>query len=262
MKKYLLIVLLVFFWSCEETNDEDTTPPTVTITSPQDGSTVSGSITITCISTDNKGVEKVELWVNGVTTNITDYTEPYSLEWNTTLVNNGNYTITIRSHDLSGNKTDSESIIFTVQKPTEVTLWGEVYSIENTTDLYLAYSQLTGSIPPEIGYLTNLTSLNLYSNQLIGSIPSEIGNLTNLTSLYLGYNNLSGLIPPEIGNLTNLTVLELTNNQLSGEIPLIICDLNIDWGISDFQLSNNELCPQYPACIEDYMVYQDLSDCN
>ena len=47
------------------------------------------------------------------------------------------------------------------EPPTEVTLWGEVYSIENTTNLGLSYSQLTGSIPPEISNLTNLIFLNL-----------------------------------------------------------------------------------------------------
>ena len=79
--------------------------------------------------------------------------------------------------------------------PTEVTLWGVDYSIENTTELFLNNNQLTGSIPPEIGNLTNLTSLYLYDNQLTGSIPSEIGNLTKLTGLYLFYNQITGSIP-------------------------------------------------------------------
>ena len=43
--------------------------------------------------------------------------------------------------------------------PTEVTLWGVVYSVENTTELDLYNNQLTGPIPSEIGNLTNLTSL-------------------------------------------------------------------------------------------------------
>ena len=64
--------------------------------------------------------------------------------------------------------------------PTEVTLWGEVYSVEDTDSLNLYDNQLTGSIPPEIGNLTNLTYLNLYDNQLTGSIPPEIGNLIYL----------------------------------------------------------------------------------
>ena len=63
----------------------------------------------------------------------------------------------------------------------EVELWGECYSINNTTSLNLSQSGLTGEIPPSIDDLINLTYLNLYSNQLTGEIPSEIGNLTNLT---------------------------------------------------------------------------------
>tara|TARA_Y100000590_G_scaffold161178_1_gene184798 strand:- start:686 stop:922 length:237 start_codon:yes stop_codon:yes gene_type:complete len=78
MKKlYLLYPLLLFvFITCEEEQEEekDTTPPTVTITYPQTGSTVNEIITITCMSSDNEGVEKVELWVNGVTTGLTDNT--------------------------------------------------------------------------------------------------------------------------------------------------------------------------------------------
>ncbi|SVB76359.1 uncharacterized protein METZ01_LOCUS229213, partial [marine metagenome] len=55
----------------------------------------------------------------------------------------------------------------------EVELWGECYSIENTTSLNLANSELTGEIPPEIGNLTHLTELHLSYNQLTGEIPPE-----------------------------------------------------------------------------------------
>ena len=170
--------------------------------------------------------------------------------------------------------------------PTEVTLWGVVYSVENTTELDLYNNQLTGPIPPEIGNLTNLTYLNLGDNQLTGSIPSEIGNLTNLTSLSLMINQLTGSIPPEIGNLTNLTgvglyenqltgeipseignltnltSLNLRNNQLTGQIPESICDIdNIDWSSNSFYITDNQLCPPYPSCVEDYVGTQDTSDC-
>ena len=60
--------------------------------------------------------------------------------------------------------------------PTEVTLWGVVYSVENTTELDLSDNDLSGSIPPEIGNLTNLTYLNLCRNNLTGVIPDEICN--------------------------------------------------------------------------------------
>ena len=80
--------------------------------------------------------------------------------------------------------------------PTEVTLWGKVYSVENTTEIDLQSDELIGDIPSEIGYLTNLKYLYLAHNQLTGSIPSEIGNLTNLTGLYFDGNQLTGFIPP------------------------------------------------------------------
>jgi Leucine-rich repeat (LRR) protein len=141
----------------------------------------------------------------------------------------------------------------------EVELWDECYSIENTTSLNLYANGLTGVIPPEIGNLVNLEGLYLASNQLSGEIPSEIGNLVNLNDLYLSYNQLSGEIPSEIGNLVNLIDFYLSSNQLSGEIPESIC--NIYPNLSYFQVTHNQLCPPYPSCIEDYVGYQDTSNC-
>jgi hypothetical protein len=81
-------------------------------------------------------------------------------------------------------------------------------------------------------------------------------------TLNLSNRELTGSIPPEIGNLTNLTWLWLYDNQLTGEIPESICDLNINWGSSNyFNISYNQLCTPYPSCIEDYVGEQDTSDC-
>jgi hypothetical protein len=127
----ILLVGVLLFSTCEEPTEPDTTPPSVTITSPQDGSTVSEVVSITCISTDNEGVEKVELWVDGVSTGVTDETEPYSLDWNTTTYENKSYTITVRSYDTSGNTTDSAPITLTVDNsessPTPVELYPVTY---------------------------------------------------------------------------------------------------------------------------------------
>jgi len=40
----------------------DTTPPTTSITSPANGATVSGTVTVTASGTDNVGVTKLELY--------------------------------------------------------------------------------------------------------------------------------------------------------------------------------------------------------
>ena len=168
----------------------------------------------------------------------------------------------------------------------EVELWDECYNIEETTFLQLSWNGLTGEIPPTIGNLTYLTKLWLYSNELSGEIPLEIGNLTNLTEFYLWENQLTGEIPLEIGNLinldgidlhsnqfageipstvgnlTNLTYLNFSLNELTGEIPESICNLTIDFSIYNFHIENNQFCPPYPSCIEEYVGYQDTTNCS
>ena len=127
-----------------------------------------------------------------------------------------------------------------------VTLWGICYSIENTTELNLHHTQLTGAIPPEIGNLINLTHLWLAGNQLTGSIPVEIGNLSNLTYLSLSFNQLTGSIPFEIGNLTNLTTLHLSHNQFTS-IPESICQIYPNLIPSTFFINN--ICGELPSCL-------------
>ena len=73
---------------------------------------------------------------------------------------------------------------------------------------------------------------------------------------------LTGAIPPEIGNLTNLTSLQLNSNSLTGAIPESICGLDLNWNSSsDFNISNNQLCPPYPSCVENYAGEQDTDNC-
>jgi hypothetical protein len=133
----------------------------------------------------------------------------------------------------------------------------EIGNLTNLDYLYLTDNQLSGIIPTWIESLVNLFHLDLQHNNLDGEIPSEIGNLVDLSRLGLSYNQLTGEIPPEIGNLTNLTHLYLNSNQLTGDIPQEICSQ----GDSSPSLYNNQLCPPYPECIEDYVGYQDTSEC-
>jgi hypothetical protein len=112
------IISLLFILSCED--KKDTTPPEVNIVSPISGSTVNEAITVTCMSTDNKGVEKVELWIDAVNTGLTDDSEPYSIEWNTTTYTDGNHTLIIRSYDTSDNEGDSPPITVKVDNTISV----------------------------------------------------------------------------------------------------------------------------------------------
>ena len=138
----------------------------------------------------------------------------------------------------------------------------EIGSLTNLNILDLAGNQLTGPLPAEIGNLANLTELELGGNQVMGEIPPEIGNLESLTFIHLEYNQFTGEIPAEIGNLINLVWLNFFHNQLTGEIPSSICNLDMNWSDpNNFNISENQLCPPYPDCIEEYVGDQDTTNC-
>ena len=118
MKRLWLILPLLFIFSCED--KKDTTPPEVTITSPASGSTVNEVVNVTCMSTDNKEVSKVELWIDGVNTGLTDDTEPYSFIWNTTTYKDDNHTLVVRGYDTSDNEGDSPPITVKVDNTISV----------------------------------------------------------------------------------------------------------------------------------------------
>ena len=128
--------------------------------------------------------------------------------------------------------------------------------------LYLNSNQLSEDIPESIGELASLERLIIFDNKLVGPIPKSIGNLIDLEKLLLYSNQLTDSIPADIGNLFNLEYLQLNNNNFLGTIPDAICDLTIDWSSpARFNISNNQLCPSYPTCIETVVGFQDTTNC-
>ena len=131
----------------------------------------------------------------------------------------------------------------------------ELGNLTNLLTLDLSGHQLTGSIPAELGNLTNLQYLGLSTNQLTGSIPDELGSLINLTSLALYKNNLSGPLPDELGSLINLTSLALYENNLSGPLPSSMTNLRqLEWlGI----YNNAGLCAPADAAVQAWLATID-----
>ncbi len=98
----------------------DTTPPTVSITAPSNGVTVSGNIPVNVTATDNVGVNRVEYSVDGVSVS-TDIASPFVFNWNTASYSNGSHTVTAKAFDAAGNNT-SASITVTVSNVTPDTI--------------------------------------------------------------------------------------------------------------------------------------------
>jgi len=103
-----------------DAGDFDATAPTVTITAPAAGE-VSGTISIDATATDNLGVTVVRFFAGGNLVD-SDTTAPYSIEWDTTAVSNGNVSLTAEADDAAGNTGTSASVVVTVNNAVPVTL--------------------------------------------------------------------------------------------------------------------------------------------
>jgi hypothetical protein len=83
--------------------DEDTTAPTVSITAPANGATISGTISVTASASDNVGVTKVAFYVDGVLKG-TDTASPYSYSLGTSTLTNAAHTIKAIAYDAANNQ--------------------------------------------------------------------------------------------------------------------------------------------------------------
>lgn len=97
----------------------DTTPPTTSIASPANGATVSGTTNVTASAADDRGVVKVEFYLDG-TLQATDTSSPYSWSWNTTTVSNGAHSLTSKAYDAAGNSGTSAAVSVTVDNTGDV----------------------------------------------------------------------------------------------------------------------------------------------
>ena len=94
----------------------DTTAPTTSITSPSGGASVSGSVTISVSASDNVGITKVELLVDGSVAG-TMTSSPYVLLWDTTKSPNGTHTLQTKAYDAAGNVGLSTTVSANVNNP-------------------------------------------------------------------------------------------------------------------------------------------------
>jgi hypothetical protein len=76
----------------------DTEAPSVTITAPANGATVSGTVSVAVSATDNVGVESVQIYIDDV---LKATGTTYS--WDTTGYSNGNHAVKAIAYDAAGN---------------------------------------------------------------------------------------------------------------------------------------------------------------
>lgn len=98
----------------------DQIPPTVSIVSPTEGASVSGTISVTAEASDNVGIQKVEFYDDQSILVGTKTSSPYTINWN---VGNttGRRTITAKAFDTSGNSASATRSVNVVGSSSDTT---------------------------------------------------------------------------------------------------------------------------------------------
>ena len=119
--------------AAKSATNSDLQAPSVSIGAPTAGSTVSGLALVDVGASDNVGVTKVELRVNGSVV-ASDVVAPFQFSWDTTQSGNGSATLTAVAYDAAGNSKTSTAAPVNVANNVVADTTPPVVSISNPTN--------------------------------------------------------------------------------------------------------------------------------
>jgi chitodextrinase len=160
----------------------DTTPPTVSITAPANGVTVSGTVSVTANASDNVGVASVQFQLDSANLGVVSIASPYSVSWNTTTATNASHTLRAIAKDAAGNSTTSAAVTVTVNNAADTTPpsvpAGLTATAISSSQINLSWTASTDNV--------GVTGYNIYrAGVKIGTAPStsyQDGGLNASTS--------------------------------------------------------------------------------
>ena len=97
----------------------DTTPPTVALTAPAQGASVSGTVSVNVSATDDVGLTGVQFLLDGLPLGSEDTSSPFSVSWNTGTTAVGNHQLSAVARDAAANTATSANVLVTVVNPNE-----------------------------------------------------------------------------------------------------------------------------------------------
>jgi hypothetical protein len=104
------------------TVSNDTAAPTVALTSPAAGVTLSGTVTVTATASDDLEVFGVRFTVDGAPLGAEDTVVPYEATWTTTPMTNGPHTVAAIARDAAGHETAASAVVTVVNDSTAPTV--------------------------------------------------------------------------------------------------------------------------------------------
>jgi hypothetical protein len=93
----------------------DTNPPTVSVVTPSPSTVIAGTTTLAANASDNGGVAGVQFLVDGSPIGSSITSAPYSYNWNSISVTNGNHSLRAKATDMAGNVATSAVVNVQIQ---------------------------------------------------------------------------------------------------------------------------------------------------
>ncbi len=95
----------------------DTSAPAVTLVAPESGATIAQSMTLSASASDDTGVASVQFLLDGILIGGPLAVEPYTLEWDSTAVANGDHLFSAEARDAAGNVGTATAVTAMVDNP-------------------------------------------------------------------------------------------------------------------------------------------------
>lgn len=195
-------------------------PPTVTITSPTDGTTVSGTVTITITAnaSDDVGVAEVEFFVGGVSIGVdTNGDDGWSASWDTTTVSDGTHTVSATATDTI-NQTGAHSVNVTVDN-TVTSITAHVGDLDGVSKIKGKSGKWGATVTVTIhdsahSLVAGATVTGTWTGAASGSIS--------------GVTGADGIVTLSTGNMTADTPVTFTVDTVSGDGLMYNATVNHD----------------------------------
>jgi hypothetical protein len=151
------------------------TPPTVSISNPADGSTVSGTQSVTADAADAIGVSGVQFMLDGNNLGAEDTTAPYFVSWDTKTASNATHSLTAVARNGSG-LTTSSMVQVTVDNPPVTPSGDGVWRNITPSNLSTDYNNPANNFGPSTIVLDpndpNVLYVGVYKNGIFKSIDA------------------------------------------------------------------------------------------
>jgi hypothetical protein len=204
----------------------DTTPPSVSITAPTDGSTQTAAFTVTVTATDNVAVAGVKLFIDGNQWQTEITSSPYTWTVNPAGLTNANHTLLAQARDTNNNVASSAQISFTVNNPP---VSGDTQAPTVTIDSPANGATVTGNTPILFTATDNVdvdwvqVKVNGQNhgsrNENVTSGVQQAGLSFDASTRSNGQYQITATAADSAGNQANSTVTTVTVNNATVPIP-------------------------------------------